>query len=29
MVELLVRDHGIGDGRSVLLADIRPVGEAG
>ena len=25
MVELLVRDHGIGDGRSVLLADIRPV----
>ena len=29
LVELLVRDHGIGDGRSVLLADIRPVGEAG
>jgi PAS domain S-box-containing protein len=25
MVELLVRDHGIGEGRSVLLADIRPV----
>ena len=23
-VELLVRDHGVGDGRSVLLADIRP-----
>ena len=28
-VELLVRDHPVGEGRSVLVADIRPAGHQG